>query len=147
MRHKFRLAQLLKYRKSIEDQRRAILAMIEEKQFRQREKLFHLREAQRDCQRQLQSKQGETSLQISCLEALSHESLSRRKQLQELQTEILKAREELVEASKSRKIVEKLRDRELKRYKESMLQSERKYLDEVAAIRFSRMNSPSSNGL
>ena len=147
MRHKFRLAQLLKYRKSIEDQQRIALAMIEEKQYRQEEKLFQLREAQRACQNQLHCEQGETSLHMAYLEALSQESFSRRKAIEEIQTEILEAKEELLEASKSRKIVEKLRDKERERHKQSILQEERKSLDEIAAVRFIRANSPSSGNL
>ena len=144
MKHKFRLAQLLKYRKSIEDKRRIALAMIEEKRFREEEKLFRLREAQRSYHSQLKNGQGEILQHLSCLEALAHESFSRREALQELLREVLEAKEQLLEASKARKIVEKLRDKEFERYKQHMLKQERKYLDEIATGRFIRMNSPSS---
>ena len=139
--------QLLKYRKSIEDQHRIALATIEEKRYREEEKLFRLQEAQRACQRQLQSRQAEqtsnlshagSSLHISCLEALSQESYIQKKTLLELSEKAQKAREELIEASKSRKIVEKLHNKELERYKQNILEQERKYLDEIAANRFVR---------
>jgi flagellar FliJ protein len=139
MRNKHRLAQLLKYRQSIEDQRRIALAMIREKQYGEEEKMSHLREVQRNCQESLQSEKGGTSLQLSCLDALSQEAFSRKKILQELQKEFSEAKEELMEVSKSRKIAEKLRDRELERHKQRILQEERKYLDEIAAGRFVRM--------
>jgi len=151
MRHKFRLAQLLKYRKSIEDQRRVALAMIEEKRYSEEEKLFRLREAQRSWSIELRAKSIEQRAEskklyalcpmpyaLSCLAALSQESFSRRKTLHELQRKILKAKEELLEASKSRKIVEKLRDRDLERLKQSILKQERRHLDEIATGRFIR---------
>ena len=105
--------------------------------------MSHLREAQRSCQGQLRSQDGGTAIQLSCLDALSHEAFSRKKILQTLDEEALKAQEELLEASKSRKIVEKLRDRDIERYKQHLMQEERKYLDEIATGRFIRMGSES----
>ena len=132
---------MLKYRQSIEDQRRIALAMLREKQYREEEKLSRLHEAQRDCQERLQSKDGGTSLQLSCLDALSQETFSRKKILQEMQIEAVEAKEELMGASKSRKIVEKLRDRESERYRQHILQMERKDLDEIAAGLFIRIGT------
>ena len=141
MRHKFRLAQLLKYRRSIEDQKRIALAVIQEKRYREEEKLFRIRESQRIYYEKLQSGQGDTSLHLLSMDALSQESFFQRKILKELDSEILRARRDLLEASKSRKIMERLRDREMERYRKQMLKQERKYLDEVAAIRFVRGSS------
>ena len=144
MRRRFRLAQLLKYRKLIEDQRRTALAMIKEKQYREEEKLFHIQEAQRAYQQQLQNTQGKTSLHLSYMDALSQDKFFQRKTLQKLHGQALKATDELVEASKSRKTVEKLRDKEMEQHKQYMIQRERKELDEFTAGRFVRMNSASN---
>ena len=144
MRHKFRLAQLLKYRQSIEDQRRIALAEIKGKQYAEEEKMFRLHEAQRDCQKSLSSQDGTTSIQLSCLNALSHRAFSRKKVLQELQRHALEAQKELVEASRSRKMLEKLRDREFERYRQRILKAERNFLDEIAAGRFIRMTLQNS---
>ena len=108
--------------------------------------MFRLHEAQRDCQESLNSQDGRTSLQLSCLDALSQEAFSRKKILQELRQQALEAQEELVEASRSRKILEKLRDRELERYRQRILKAERKDLDEIAAGRFVRMG-PQNSGV
>ncbi len=143
MRREHRLAQLLKYRKSIEDQRRIELALIREKQYGEVEKMSRLREAQISCQEQLQTQKGGTALSLSCLDALSYEVFSRKKLAQKLEEEALKAQEELLEASKSCKIVEKLRDRELERYRQRMLREERKYLDEIATGRYIRTGTQS----
>lgn len=145
MKHKFRLTQLLKYRGSIEDQRRIALSIVEEKRYIEQEKLFQLQEAQRLSQKQLGMIKDETSLYLSCLEALAHKSFSQKRKVQEIQKEVIKAREVLLEASKERKKVEKLRDRELERHRQFLAKQERKYLDEVAArryTRYTRMNSP-----
>ena len=146
MRHKFRLAQLLKYRRLIEDQKRIALAVIQEKRYREEEKLFRIRESQRVYYEKLQNGRGDTSLHLLSLDALSQESFFQRKILKELNSEILRARGDLLEASKSRKMMERLRDREMERYRQQMLKQERKYLDEVAAIRFARKGSVVNNG-
>jgi len=143
MRRRLRLAQLLKYRKSIEDQRQIALALIKEKRYREEEKLFHTREAQRSYQKELQNTHGEASLYLPYLNSLSQNAFSQKRMLQDLQGQVLEATDELVEASKSRKTVEKLRDRERERYKQYLLEQERKYLDELAADRFIRLNSKS----
>ncbi len=102
----------------MEDQQRMELAMIREKQFGEEEKMSRSREAQRECQKQLQSKDGGSALQLSCLSALSQDVFSRKGTLQELQKEALEAQEELTKVSRSRKIVEKLRDRDFERYRQ-----------------------------
>lgn len=138
----------MKYRQSIEDQRHTALAMIREKQYGEEEKRSRLHEAQRDCQEQLKSENGGTSVQLLCLEALSRDAFSRKKILLELSKEALKAQEELMEAAKSRKIVEKLRDRDLERLRQHVLKAEQKQLDEIAAGRFIRMGTqPHLEGL
>lgn len=119
------------------------LAMIREKQFGEEEKMSRSREAQRECQKQLQSKDGGSALQLLCLSALSQDLFSRKGTLRELQAKTLKAQEELLEASRSRRIVEKLRDRDFERYRQRISQAEQKFLDDIAAGRFARMGSQS----
>ena len=106
--------------------------------------MFRLHEAQRDCQESLRGQDGTTSIQLSCLNALSQEAFSRKKMLQELQQQVLKAQEELVETSRSRKVMEKLRDREFERQRQHILKAERNFLDEIAAGRFIRMTPHNS---
>ncbi len=100
--------------------------------------MYHLREAQRANQRNFQENQGKfrnTALYLSQLEILSQKSLYQRKLLQELEKEAMKAKEELLEASKSRKTVEKLLHRERQQQMQSILKHERKFLDDIAAFR------------
>jgi len=139
MRREVKFAQLVKYRKSLEDQRRIALAVIEEKQYREKEKLFHLRESQRAYQELLG--QDGASVYLGTLDSLAHEALTCRRVLRELQKELLEARNELIESSKARKTIEKLRDREIVRQKQLVARQERKELDEIAAGRFVRMES------
>lgn len=100
--------------------------------------MYHLREAQRSNQRNFQENQGKfrnTALYLSQLEILSRKSLYQRRLLQELEKDAMKAKEELLEASKSRKMTEKLLDRERQQQMQSILKHERKFLDDIAALR------------
>jgi len=54
--------------------------------------------------------------------------------------EIEEARQLLLQSSKSRKVVEKLLDREIKNYMQNMIIQERKHLDEITSIRFMKSN-------
>lgn len=119
------------------------LAMIREKQFGEEEKMSRSREAQRECQKQLQSTDGGSALQLLCLSALSQDVFSRKGTVQELQEEVLEAQEELTKAARARKIVEKLRDRDFERYRQRVSKAEQKFLDDIAAGRFARMESQS----
>ncbi len=133
-----RLQGIARIRKSIEDQHRVELSIIKEKQYTEEGKLSHLREAQRSNQENLQEKQGEfrnTALYLSQLEILSQKSLYQRRLLQELEKEAMEAKEELLEASRSRKMIEKLLDRERQQQMQSILKQERKFLDDIAALR------------
>lgn len=141
MRHRSRLDQIIKYRKSIEEKQQIALAMIREKQYKEQEKMSRLHEAQREYQNQLKGEEGSSAFQLSCLDALSQKAFSRKAVIRQLVSQEHTAREELLEASKSRKIAEKLRDRQLERHKQHILKTERKYLDELATGRFIRARS------
>ena len=133
-----RLQGIARIRKSIEDQHRVELSIIREKQYIEEGKLYHLRETQRSNQRDFQENQGKfrnTALYLSQLEILSQESLYQRRLLQKLEKEAMKAKEELLEASRSRKTIEKLLDRERQKQMQSILKRERKFLDDIAAFR------------
>jgi len=138
MRRNPRIQKLLKYRQSIEDNKRTMYAIIEEKQYAQQEKLFGIREFQKLCQNKLMDTNGDSTLHLKCLANLSEEAIHDKKELQKLQEEALKAKEELIEASKSRKKIEKLNERQLTRYRKYLLQQERKNLDEIAANQYTR---------
>ncbi|MDQ1317304.1 MAG: flagellar protein FliJ [Candidatus Poribacteria bacterium] len=138
MRFKFSLETLQKYRKSIEDQRHLELASLREKQFLEEEKLCEIRDAQRTLQRNFQDKSGKTKGYLLYLDDLSRQSIVQRKTISELSEKVIEARDNLVEASKSKKIIEKLRDQKYEQYRQYQVKQESKVLDEIATNRFSR---------
>ena len=138
MRFKFSLETLQKYRKSIEDQRRLELASLREKQFLEEEKLCEIRDTQRTLQRNFQDKNGKTKGYLLYLDDLSRQSIVQRKAISELSEKVIKARDNLIEASKSKKIIEKLRDQKYEQYRQYLVKQESKVLDEITTNRFSR---------
>ncbi|MGB9595377.1 MAG: flagellar FliJ family protein [Candidatus Poribacteria bacterium] len=138
MRFKFRLETLLKYRKSIEDQYRMELASLKEKQLLEEEKMFDIRENQRILQNNLQNNSRNSLLY---LEELSRQSIVQRKILSELNQEITEKRNRLIDVSKSRKIIEKLKEKKLDEYKQNLNIKENKAVDELVTNRFLRKDS------
>jgi flagellar FliJ protein len=137
LRFKFALETLLKYRKSIEDQCRIELASLREKQFREEEKLFKIRDAQRTMQSKLQEKKN----YLLYLDNLSQQSVIQRKVISELNNKVIEARDKLIEASRSKKIIEKLRDKKFKQYNQDLLKQENKVVNEIVTTRFARKDS------
>ena len=138
MRFNFSLETLRKYRKSIEDQRRLELASLREKQFLEEEKLCEIRDAQRTLQRNFQDKKGKTKGYLLYLDDLSRQSATQRKMISKLNDEVIEARDNLVDASKSKKIIEKLRDKKYEQYNQYLNKQENKVLDEIVTTHFSR---------
>ena len=138
MRFNFSLETLRKYRKSIEDQRRLELASLREKQFLEEEKLCEIRDTQRTLQRNFQDKNGKTKGYLLYLDDLSRQSIVQRKAISELSEKVIEARDNLVEASKSKKIIEKLRDQKYEQYRQYLVKQESKVLDDITTNRFSR---------
>jgi len=135
-----KINSLVKVRKMLEDQRRVELAQLREKEYMAVEKLSSLRTEKKRSQSQLGENKGNTALYLSYLDNLSERLSSQSILIKELRVEIEEARQLLLQSSKSRKVVEKLLDREIKNYMQNMIIQERKHLDEIASIRFMKSN-------
>jgi flagellar FliJ protein len=138
MRFKFGLETLLKYRKSIEDQYRTELASLREKELVEEEKLFDIRKIQRISQKNLQ---GKVKGHLLSLEELTRQSVVQRRILNDLNNEVTEKREQLIDLSKSRKIIEKLREKKFDEYKQSLNIQENKDIDETVTNRFLRKDN------
>ncbi len=77
MRNQFRLESLLNYRKSIEEKIQIELALLKEKQFKERENLSKIRDIQRSILKKFHN--GNKMNDIVYLELLSNEYIYRKK--------------------------------------------------------------------
>lgn len=135
-RRKSGLETLLKYRKSVEEQHRIELANLMAKEIKEREKLDGIREAQRLVQKELKAKKSGAYLMY--IDDLSRRSVDQKRAIHEINVEVVGKRDQVVEASKSRKTIEKVQDKRFEQYRQYLLKQESKALDEVATNRFSR---------
>jgi len=133
----FSLETLRKYRKSIEDQRRIELVSLREKQSLEEEKLCQIRDTQRAIQHNLRDRIEETKGYLTYLDDLSRQSIIQRNVISELDYKVNEARDNLIESSKQKKIIDKLRDKKYKQYIKDLNRQENKTLDEIVTTRFS----------
>jgi flagellar protein FliJ len=139
----FRLETLLKVRRiEMEFQARA-LALAHREVQRARNELSDLKKLQADEVQRVKvlSEQGQFTKQLLDLSVAYRDELKRKeaKKIQELQALMLKAEEErvkLVEKEKKKKVLDKLKERDLENYNEEQKQSERKEMDELASTRW-----------
>lgn len=132
MRSTFRLDPILKLRRSIEEQRQVELSMLKGRMAEEIRKMEDIIEAQRTIQGQLSSN-AESRSSLMYLDMLSEQMVFQKKVIRELSNKVAEARERLIEASISRKVLEKFKERKLKRYKEYIQRRETKSLDEIAS--------------
>ncbi|MCA9245978.1 MAG: flagellar export protein FliJ [Planctomycetales bacterium] len=138
----FRLATLLKLREAARDERRRQLAQAQEaiakldgEQAQIADELASLQDGQRRAasgtvriDRLIASQRYEASLRISA------QTLSEQKRL--IMTELEKRQQALIEADRSVKTLEKMREKQFDRWQELELRAEAKQMDEVASRRF-----------
>lgn len=134
MKNPFRLESLLNYRKSIEEKLQSQLAVLREKRFMEEEKLSMIKDTQRSILENFHGKIGD----IAYLQLLSNEYIYRKEILTDLTNKIAETQKKLIEATKSRKILEKLKDKKIKEFKNYLIQQENKLMDEISAVRFIR---------
>lgn len=141
MKATFRLEPILKLRRSIEEQRQIELSVLQSRLAEEINKMEDIIKMQRNIQNHL-GLNGESETSLLYLEMLSEQMLFQKKLIRELSTKVAEARERLIEASKSRKMLEKFKERKLKKYKEHLRRQETKFLDEMASLYRTKMTNP-----
>jgi len=136
------LDTVLRYRKLLEDQKNAALAeavRIHQHELEQLKSIGKLREKYTE---ELQEKQtkgvsiNEVRLYIPYLKSLEQREQTQMEITDKASQKETLARQELIEASKQYKIIEKLRDNSQQEYEEELRIAEQKFLDDIAANRF-----------
>ena len=140
--YKFSLKAVLNHRRFIEEKLQKELGQLKEILGDERKRLSDLIRARREISKELQEKQREI---ITISEALLHvrfiEQLSRREDLQKkkilnAEKEVEQKREDLIEAMKNRKVLEKLKEKGWETYKHNMMRKEQEFMNEMVAVRF-----------
>jgi flagellar FliJ protein len=137
-RFKFQLEGVLQHRKNIEEQKQRALAPILAEMQRLKNELSDLDQTARTAVADLRDNRLTGQLDLSFLAAhrrftgsVQRKALAIAQKMALVQREIDKARAELAEAAKQRKIIEKLRERQLQRWQDQQNRQENEELDDI----------------
>ena len=142
--YNFNLESVLSHRKLVEENLQKELAVLRLSLVDEKEKLRNYKESRSRLLEELKRKQREGTtisdvfLYLSFIEQLSKDIEKQKKNVLKLENDVEQKRQDLVEATKKKKTLEKLKDKGLKAYKQEMTKDEQEFMNEVAVNRFSR---------
>ena len=145
--YKFSLQSLLNHRKHIEENLDKELGRIKRAMNNEKRKLENITKQKIKCRKELQKNQddghrvSEIILCFNYLDKLSKDIDKQRRRLKDVEQKYDIKRNELMEAMKKRKTLERLKEKEMQAYNYSKMKVEQDMMNEVAANRFIRKTS------
>lgn len=142
--YKFQLNSLLNHRKFIEDALQKDLAVLKKILAKERKKLLDYKETENRLKVELQHKRkvsitsSENLLYINYFYRLSKDLNIQKEKVLKAERAFGQKRNELIEAMKNRKMLDKLKEKRLKSYIRELEKTELDFLNEVAINRFNR---------
>jgi len=142
--YKFPLGAVLKHRKFLKENLQKELGILKRQLFDDKKKLSDLENAKIEYSKELQFKQQkDISVSDSLLYIRFIDRLSKRIDIlndRVLQSEINvdQKRNELLEALKNKKVLDRLKEKGSETYKQNSLKKEHSFLNEMASVRFNR---------
>ena len=144
MKFTFKLQAALDHRRFIEDNLKRELSEIRRELKSAEELLTQMIDKELSTREQLQCEQahGLSSDQVvayhAYLNRLSTKIESQREEIASISERLIKKQDEVVEAMKNRKILEKLKDKDKARFNADVQRIERNFIDEIAVTQFAR---------
>ena len=142
--YKFLLEPVLNHRSFIVENLQKELAILEKILSGEKRKLRSYKKAKYEFLSELQKKEeegvtiSEIVLYSSFVERLSMDIIEQRERIVEAVRKVDLKRDDLIEAMKKMKMLEKLKEKERKAYRQEVMKKEQRFLDEVATNRFTR---------
>jgi len=140
--YKFSLESVLNHRKLIEDIFQKELAAVKELLSEEKKKLGAYKEKEKRGLEKLRLKQMEDIIipeilsYLTFLEQLSGELETQKERVLEVEEKLDQKREDLIEALKKKKILEKIKEKGWKEYRQELIKGEQDFLNELAINRF-----------
>ena len=147
----FTMHAVLKYRQQLEDAAKQRLYQAMEVAARMQEALLQVKEELAELYRNLQmdKEQGTTVDRLILfdhrIEVVKELAVLRENELKKQQVQVAQKRQQLVKASKDRKIMEKLREQQNAAYAHYLEKKETIMLDEIAVLSYARKQSAVRN--
>lgn len=147
----FSMDAVLKYRQQLEDIARQRLYQALEEEARMQTALLQIKEELSELYTSLQKdkEQGTTVDRLILfdhrIEVVQELVARRQSKLEKQQVQVVKNRQQLVKASKDRKIMEKIREQQNAAYAQYLEKKETIMLDEIAVLSYARKQGDSKN--
>jgi flagellar FliJ protein len=136
----FKLEKVLEFRRSKEDQARLALAQAQKAHERQQEVLQSLKANLEEHHRKWEEKESFTMpelwLQEQYTRRLEQDIIDADAELQQLALNLQRRRQEALNRSRDRKLLEKLKDRQAEKHHAEEQHKEQKEFDEASAVRY-----------
>jgi len=142
--YRFKLEALLTHRRHQEEACQKALAQVQRQLTAEQLKLRRKKEEKRENLRRLQRIQQKNTnvsaiiLHVNYISQLTKNIDDQNLCVREVTKKVNQKRNELIAAMKRRKTLEKLKERQWQAYEKKMLLNERKFMDEIASIRYAR---------
>jgi len=142
--YKFNLEPVLNQRKFVEENLQKELAVLKKLLADEKKMLANFKKAENEVLGELQQRKEESStisdilLYVSFIEQLSRDIEKQEKRVFDAEKRFDQKREDLIEAMKKRKILEKLKEKRLELYQQEVIKKERDFLNEVGINMFNR---------
>ena len=142
--YKFSLESVLNHRSFTVENLQKELAILEKILSGEKRKLRSYKKAKYEFLSELQKKEeegvtiSEIVLYSSFVERLSMDIIEQRERIVEAVRKVDLKRDDLIEAMKKMKMLDKLKEKERKAYRQEVMKKEQRFLDEVATNRFTR---------
>ncbi|MBW1940994.1 MAG: flagellar export protein FliJ [Deltaproteobacteria bacterium] len=142
--YQFTLEPLLNHRKSVEDNLQKELGVCKTCLAEENRKLRTYKKEKNRVLGEMQQKQqegitvSENLLYFDFIDRLSRDLDKQKQRLSEVKKKYNRKHNELIEAVKKRRILEKLKEKQLDEYNQRLEKSERNFINEVAISQFNR---------
>ena len=142
--YSFKLQTLLNHRRHQEEALQKLLADVHRELTVEQNQLHRQKRAKRENAHTLQQKQAtgctvtDCLLYVNYIEQLSRDIDQQRQRVKQAEKKVRNKRQELLEAVKKRKVLEKLKEKGHQAYLKKLMQNERKLMDEIASTRHAR---------
>jgi len=139
---RFNLQAVFEYRKSLEKTIQKELSVLKRVLLQERRKIRNLQKGKHSLLKELRERQkislsaSEILLYVRFIEQLSNDIDKQKRKIFEVEKKCDQRRDDLIEATKRRKVLEILKERGFEAYKHQMMKREQDFLDEVAIYGF-----------
>ncbi len=146
--YRFKLEPVLNHRRLIEETLQKDLAILKISLIYENERLITYEESRIQLLEELQQiqKKGTTIsdilLYLPFIEQVSKDIVRQKKRVLELEIKVEHNRKDLLEATKKKKALQKLKEKAFKTYNQKLIKNEQDFLNEVAVSQFNRRIRP-----